>query len=449
MARKLSFDELRSLWIQAGGDPQYAGMAASIAMAESGGNNEESKPNTDGSIDRGYWQINSVHGSQSTLDPLANAKAAVAISNNGKDWKAWSTAYSDGAGGTRGGKYLGSGSPFQKFYKATSGAPGQLDIQSLGGGGAASPTDKGTPQAALQAAYERYGTYAAYLDDPEWGPILKQANGEAPGPDGITATRDEAWLEGQLSKTEKWKTTSDTARQFDYLSKTDPATAYREVQKNLYNIRAFAQSEGITMSDRDLNIYAIYATRLGWTPQEIQQNVTAAYKYVSGQATGQAGTDVADLKKLAGDYGVPVSEDTLGTWVTNMIQGKATRDDFITYATGMAKTMYPTISKQLDQGLTTAQVFDPYRQHAAKLLGLPVDSINLSDPKWNKALTQPPAQANPDGKPPAAMGAPMNLWQWDQNLRSDPQYGYQFTQDAHDQAAALLDTLGKTFGKVA
>lgn len=91
-----SYAQLQSLWVQAGGSKAKAPIMAAIALAESGGRvNAVSPPNTNGTIDRGLWQINSVHGSLSTLDPLANAKAAVKIEST-QGLKAWTT-YSSGA----------------------------------------------------------------------------------------------------------------------------------------------------------------------------------------------------------------------------------------------------------------------------------------------------------------------------------------------------------------
>jgi hypothetical protein len=88
--------DLEHLWVQAGGDPSKAGLAASIALAESSGRVNATNRNTNGTIDRGLWQINSIHGGQSTFDPLANARAAVAISNNGRSFDPWVT-YKTGA----------------------------------------------------------------------------------------------------------------------------------------------------------------------------------------------------------------------------------------------------------------------------------------------------------------------------------------------------------------
>jgi hypothetical protein len=82
---------LEALWKSAGGSRSAAFMAAEIAMAESSGRQYASLVNTNGTTDRGYWQINSSHGSLSTFGAYGNARAAVLISANGADWSPWVT----------------------------------------------------------------------------------------------------------------------------------------------------------------------------------------------------------------------------------------------------------------------------------------------------------------------------------------------------------------------
>ena len=83
----LSCNGLEELWEEAGGSCAEAVMAASIAMAESSGRQFATGPVGE----RGYWQINPNHGALSTYDPLGNAKAAVIISDNGRNWNPWTT----------------------------------------------------------------------------------------------------------------------------------------------------------------------------------------------------------------------------------------------------------------------------------------------------------------------------------------------------------------------
>lgn len=86
---------IRSLVTSAGFVGNGASIAVAVAMAESGGNAQASHTNTDGSTDRGLWQINNhAHPDVSdacAYDPLCCAKAAYKISNGGSDWGAWTT----------------------------------------------------------------------------------------------------------------------------------------------------------------------------------------------------------------------------------------------------------------------------------------------------------------------------------------------------------------------
>lgn len=88
---KYSYAQLEGLWINNGGARAAAPLAAAIAMAESGGDSAATNHNTNGSTDRGLWQINSIWGALSTFDPAANAKAAVQISHNGTNFGPWVT----------------------------------------------------------------------------------------------------------------------------------------------------------------------------------------------------------------------------------------------------------------------------------------------------------------------------------------------------------------------
>jgi hypothetical protein len=74
-------------------------LAAAIAMAESHGEEGATHTNSDGSTDRGLWQINSVHKQYDPAKLLQadyNADAAFEVSNGGTNWAPWTT-YKSGA----------------------------------------------------------------------------------------------------------------------------------------------------------------------------------------------------------------------------------------------------------------------------------------------------------------------------------------------------------------
>lgn len=100
---------LEALWIQAGGTPGTADVASAIALAESKGdtaaidntnyprrpNYHPAPPGSSKEFSVGLWQINLLaHPTYTQADMLValkNAQAAVAISNKGADFGAWST----------------------------------------------------------------------------------------------------------------------------------------------------------------------------------------------------------------------------------------------------------------------------------------------------------------------------------------------------------------------
>lgn len=108
--KAMTMDQVKNIWIQAGGNPQAAAMAAAIADASSGLNPNATFTNPDGSVGVGLWLIDKNGMPPGSTDPLANARAAVQLSNNGTNWKNWCVAWSDNACGQNGGNYLEDGS---------------------------------------------------------------------------------------------------------------------------------------------------------------------------------------------------------------------------------------------------------------------------------------------------------------------------------------------------
>jgi hypothetical protein len=160
-----------------GRQPERGEHRGGVAMAESSGNPGASHRNSDGSIDRGLWQINSVHGSLSTFNRLANARAAVSISSNGRNWNPWTTyksgAYraflSDAGGGGAGSSSRGGRHAKAPTIRPTSGVGHRTGPNTSVGSGSIGASGLGTgthsgPGAGLFGPGESVG-YAQGLDD--------------------------------------------------------------------------------------------------------------------------------------------------------------------------------------------------------------------------------------------------------------------------------------------
>lgn len=155
----MNMQELVSYAQQAGFQGDSAMIIAAIAMAESGGNPQatNSTGNSAG-IDRGILQINSYYHSDvpdsCAFDVLCSFKQAYKISKSGTDFSQWCTAWSDGACGSKGGKYLGAGSPYQKFSPAT------LNTTPV------NPPSIPNPLQGVNDFFNQIGGIAAWFSDP-------------------------------------------------------------------------------------------------------------------------------------------------------------------------------------------------------------------------------------------------------------------------------------------
>jgi hypothetical protein len=96
----MSFSSAVALAKAAGVPLDQLATAVAIAMAESGLNPNATNVNTDGSVDRGLWQINSkAHpdiSDSSAFNPTSAAQDMMQISNGGTNWNPWVT-YQTGA----------------------------------------------------------------------------------------------------------------------------------------------------------------------------------------------------------------------------------------------------------------------------------------------------------------------------------------------------------------
>ena len=93
----LTMSEVERLWVEHGGDPAEAHTAAAVATAESGRRPAAvNGSNSNGSIDRGLFQMNSIHGGCSTFDLAENVRCAVQLRGSARGWKHW-VAYNTGA----------------------------------------------------------------------------------------------------------------------------------------------------------------------------------------------------------------------------------------------------------------------------------------------------------------------------------------------------------------
>jgi len=178
--------------------------------------------------------------------------------------------------------------------------------------------------------------------------------------------------------------------------------------------------------------------RNGWTPQDLS-NAVGSELVRAGKTTDlRRGLIGQGVQSAAREFGVPLSRQAVDGWVKQIAEGKATQDDYLTYVRNQARSLFPTLTEDLDRGLTVEQVADPYRQVAARVLQINPTDVDFSKSQWNRALNFAGEQGG---------RRTMTLDEWENVLRQDDQYGYLKTDEAQQKAYAVARSLGAMFGR--
>lgn len=203
---------------------------------------------------------------------------------------------------------------------------------------------------------------------------------------------------------------------------------------------------------------------------------------VAANQTGQAQASyyITKFKTIANDYQIPLSQASLNSWAAasaaeynktkktgNYVSSanpEAVPDSiaaFTQYAQQTAAGLYPTFATQINKGITTKTLLDPYAQVAASVLGFGSNTdystggsassaqvtdsesalgITWQNPKWSVA--------SQGGRTATGKPAPMSLDQWRQHIITTKSYGWQNTDAAKNLNTNVGNSLLQDFGFV-
>jgi len=151
-------------------------------------------------------------------------------------------------------------------------------------------------------------------------------------------------------------------------------------------------------------------------------------------ATRALTSSAADaVRQIGRDYGSRVTDQE----VEDVLTGKTTIDDLRQTYKIAARRWYKGAADDIDAGVTVEQLFRPYKQYAAAILGKPLEQIDLIDANGAPTLYAQALEGT-DG--------PMSISEWTQRLKSDERFGWQFTPEAKQKATSLVMDLEKAFG---
>lgn len=250
-----------------------------------------------------------------------------------------------------------------------------------------------------------------------------------------------AAIERRFESTNYWLTVDDAVKKWDAYSDTQRSRLVVEQKRSL------AQAFG------DLQLDDATLTDLATTIQRTGLNEIGAKQLVYGRAFQRPASSALDTRAIALDsadadkirsiaraYGYnPLDIDSQ---IEAILSGQQygptgtvlTEESFRQKAQRYAKGQYSWLSDQFDAGLTLNDIMGNYTEIASRVLEIDPSAIDyVGDPKWQEALG-------------TASSGQLPLNQWVQKLKSDPQYGYQYTNQANAEVSKIVSDLEKAFG---
>ena len=262
--------------------------------------------------------------------------------------------------------------------------------------------------------------------------------------DGIydtTTAEGRAGIQRAIEQTSYWRTTQASIKNWDQLAQPDR-------DKRVADQKALIASTfgDLGLDDATLTDLATIAQRTGLNDLGLRQQVYG--RALAKPAGVGLDTRTLALESAAADnlravgraYGYTPSTAELESALTGKPMAGTgtvvTEETIRQKAQKAAKGQYSWLSEQIDAGLTLDDIFTNYRNYAARTLQVDPSTIDFTtNPKWAVAFGD-------------KQNGQLSLNEWTRRLKSDPQYGWQFTDEANKQVNSVVSTLERAFGLV-
>jgi len=124
--------------------------------------------------------------------------------------------------------------------------------------------------------------------------------------------------------------------------------------------------------------------------------------------------------------------------IEKVLTGTMLSADYERQQREFAKSRYGHLSNLLDQGMTLESIASAYQTTASRLLERNINDIDMSTGAFEQAVS-----FGEEGKKRL-----MTNSEWEKQLRSDPQYGWEKTNNAKDEARSLSANIAQAFGRI-
>jgi len=264
----------------------------------------------------------------------------------------------------------------------------------------------------------KYGVFEALIDDPIYGPELREIKAALAA--GNNTLADDLWNRSKWGRL-------DSDAQARILTKIQNENLYKERLKSwLINIKKQLALKGIKADDATLTKY--YDD--GIDDETIIDELTGGIS--AKDAAGETADALDKLRTTARLNGFNLEKDfgnQLDSWLQRISRGESV-DDFSRIIRAQAKLGLPQkVGALLDEGLDLANIYAPYRKTMATLLEVTPDSISLDDPILRSAYGQ---------------DKEMSIFDFQRAVRKDPRW--QYTDNAREEVSTAALGILRDFG---
>ena len=273
--------------------------------------------------------------------------------------------------------------------------------------------------------------------------LIQVFNDVAAGKYGRGKDKDRDAIKRAISGTQYWLTTENSIRTWDGLEPTTQAKLVQEQKRQLAQTFGELALDDATLTELATTIQRTGLKDLGAT-QLVYGTAFARPRTETGPQPRQLALESSladEIRRIGKEYGYVPSD--LDAQIEAILTGKPyaptgqvlTKDAFRQKAEKLARGSFGHLKDQFDSGLTLEDIFGNYRQLASRVLEIDPNQIDyVKDPnKWLPAFG-------------TAQTGQMSLSDWVTKLKSDDQYGWQFTNQARQQATNLVMKMEKAFG---
>jgi hypothetical protein len=155
----------------------------------------------------------------------------------------------------------------------------------------------------------------------------------------------------------------------------------------------------------------------------------------------EEGHQLHEVQGLVSQYHVPYSEESIHSMLDhNYEMDPKTFKAFEEHLKNTAQGLYPTMASQIKAGIKPVHLFEPYRQVAKQVLqNNEIEPDFVGQSHWGAALT---GGTDPESGRPT----PMPLHQWQNHIKTTPEFNYAGTPEGKRKMEQATQTLHQVTG---